>query len=382
MFKDKLRKLREDKGLTQQELANLLFVTRSAVAKWEQGRGIPNPDSLDAITDFFAIEKKELLSEQDAMEVIYTIQNASISERKQNMILISILSILLIVLASATALPRFLSKERYYENQFFTQAQLDYFSLSNLKEIEHSGKHLTSSMDSYYAILDDDIDIEEYANYIFEYLQNSPHISFVGFDIERTTMKYEETNKVYIAPSNHINDYKQGLFRYEFYYIDFLESNRDLQSPIPFKSISISSTNGVSYYIKNESYNFSMHLRDTVSNSSKEYYLLDEIYDFNIINVTTDNITDYFDIEIMTDEYIKEYFIVVFRYKQYFVHANIEFDIVIGYEDQVFEEHQVIKKGYDWSTYIFIYENIMGWDEEKIEIISYEVSHGDLWISE
>ncbi|MBU1142401.1 MAG: helix-turn-helix domain-containing protein, partial [Firmicutes bacterium] len=74
MFKEKLKKLREDKGLTQQELANQLFVTRSAVAKWEQGRGIPNPDSIDAIADFFAIDQKELFNEQDVIEVLYTIQ--------------------------------------------------------------------------------------------------------------------------------------------------------------------------------------------------------------------------------------------------------------------------------------------------------------------
>ena len=35
MFKDKLKELRKQKGLSQQELADKLFVSRSAVAKWE-----------------------------------------------------------------------------------------------------------------------------------------------------------------------------------------------------------------------------------------------------------------------------------------------------------------------------------------------------------
>ena len=34
MFKDKLKELREKEGLSQQELADKLFVSRSAIAKW------------------------------------------------------------------------------------------------------------------------------------------------------------------------------------------------------------------------------------------------------------------------------------------------------------------------------------------------------------
>lgn len=38
-FHEKLQKLRSDEGLTQEELAEKLFVSRTAVSKWESGRG-------------------------------------------------------------------------------------------------------------------------------------------------------------------------------------------------------------------------------------------------------------------------------------------------------------------------------------------------------
>ena len=38
-FHEKLQKLRSDEGLTQDELAEKLFVSRTAISKWESGRG-------------------------------------------------------------------------------------------------------------------------------------------------------------------------------------------------------------------------------------------------------------------------------------------------------------------------------------------------------
>ena len=52
-FHEKLQKLRKSKGLTQEELACALYVSRAAVSKWESGRGYPNMDSLRAISAYF-----------------------------------------------------------------------------------------------------------------------------------------------------------------------------------------------------------------------------------------------------------------------------------------------------------------------------------------
>ncbi len=49
-FNEKLQELRKQKGLTQEELAKVLYVSRTAISKWESGRGYPNIDSLKAIS--------------------------------------------------------------------------------------------------------------------------------------------------------------------------------------------------------------------------------------------------------------------------------------------------------------------------------------------
>lgn len=66
-FNEKLQELRKRKGLTQEELANALFVSRTAISKWESGKGYPNIDSLKAISKFFGITVDELLSSDELL---------------------------------------------------------------------------------------------------------------------------------------------------------------------------------------------------------------------------------------------------------------------------------------------------------------------------
>lgn len=63
-FNEKLQELRRSKGLTQEELAEKLYVSRTAVSKWESGRGYPNIDSLKEISMFFSVSIDELLSSE------------------------------------------------------------------------------------------------------------------------------------------------------------------------------------------------------------------------------------------------------------------------------------------------------------------------------
>lgn len=71
-FNEKLQRLRKEKGLTQEELAELLYVSRTAVSKWESGRGIPNIESLKAISKFFSISLDELLSGEEILAIAET----------------------------------------------------------------------------------------------------------------------------------------------------------------------------------------------------------------------------------------------------------------------------------------------------------------------
>ena len=68
-FNEKLQTLRKQKELTQEELAEVLFVSRTAISKWESGRGYPNIDSLKAIAKFFGVTIDGLLSGDELLTV-------------------------------------------------------------------------------------------------------------------------------------------------------------------------------------------------------------------------------------------------------------------------------------------------------------------------
>lgn len=68
-FNVKLQELRKQKGLTQEQLAQALFVSRTAVSKWESGRGYPNIDSLKAIANTFSVTVDELLSGDELLTI-------------------------------------------------------------------------------------------------------------------------------------------------------------------------------------------------------------------------------------------------------------------------------------------------------------------------
>lgn len=68
-FHEKLQELRKRKGLTQEELSEALFVSRTAVSKWESGRGFPSIDSLKAISSYFSVSLDELLSGEELLAI-------------------------------------------------------------------------------------------------------------------------------------------------------------------------------------------------------------------------------------------------------------------------------------------------------------------------
>ena len=68
-FNEKLQELRKRKGLTQEQLAESLYVSRTAISKWESGRGYPSIDSLKRVAEFFSVTIDGLLSGDDVLSV-------------------------------------------------------------------------------------------------------------------------------------------------------------------------------------------------------------------------------------------------------------------------------------------------------------------------
>ncbi|MBQ7547491.1 MAG: helix-turn-helix domain-containing protein [Clostridia bacterium] len=60
-IKDVLRELRTNSGLSQDELAKKVFVTRQAVSRWENGETVPNTETLKLLSELFGVSINALL---------------------------------------------------------------------------------------------------------------------------------------------------------------------------------------------------------------------------------------------------------------------------------------------------------------------------------
>jgi len=98
-FGEKIQKLRNQNKWTQEQLAEKLYVSRTAVSKWESGKGYPNIDSLKDIAKLFNKTIDELLSSEEIIDIAKR-ENTSNIKRTNNLIygLLDIISVLFIFL--------------------------------------------------------------------------------------------------------------------------------------------------------------------------------------------------------------------------------------------------------------------------------------------
>lgn len=68
-FGEKLQQLRKGMEWTQEQLAEELFVSRTAISKWESGKGYPNIDSLKNISKLFSVSIDDLLSGEELISL-------------------------------------------------------------------------------------------------------------------------------------------------------------------------------------------------------------------------------------------------------------------------------------------------------------------------
>lgn len=64
MFNENLKRIRKNKGLSQEELATQLNVVRQTISKWEKGLSVPDADMLIRIAELFEISVSELVGEK------------------------------------------------------------------------------------------------------------------------------------------------------------------------------------------------------------------------------------------------------------------------------------------------------------------------------
>ena len=100
-FKDILKELRKEKGLSQEGLGEILNVSRSAIAKYENGLCLPSEDVIESMIKYFNVSKDYLFPLDDVLEII-TDKNIKINKQKNKFIIVisSLLLVISILLAS------------------------------------------------------------------------------------------------------------------------------------------------------------------------------------------------------------------------------------------------------------------------------------------
>lgn len=79
-FCEKLKDLRAGKGISQAKLAADIHISRSAVAKWENGLGLPNDASLKLLSEYFGITINDLLPDKPTEEIMVS-KNKTINQQ-------------------------------------------------------------------------------------------------------------------------------------------------------------------------------------------------------------------------------------------------------------------------------------------------------------
>ncbi|MGW5336190.1 helix-turn-helix domain-containing protein [Streptomyces bauhiniae] len=64
--RDRLRLLRQKRGMTQSQLASALNCSRAAVSTWETTGRLPRPDRLQLLAEFFGVSVRYLIEDEDS----------------------------------------------------------------------------------------------------------------------------------------------------------------------------------------------------------------------------------------------------------------------------------------------------------------------------
>lgn len=141
-----IKKLRKEKGMTQQELANKIGVTDRAISKWENGRGMPDVSIMKDLCTILDISLNELFNGEKTSSDDGLINYLKEEKKKRNRKLIISLVVILIIIIVATLLIFFVNNYNKV-NAYILNGVSDNFEyhddlviLSNIKNINKTGR--------------------------------------------------------------------------------------------------------------------------------------------------------------------------------------------------------------------------------------------------
>ncbi len=83
-FSERLKKLRKEKCLTQEELAKAIFVSRTLISKYENGSVYPTKENAEKLSLFFNVDLSELIDGNDTVQLV--LKNSDLTSKINNVI--------------------------------------------------------------------------------------------------------------------------------------------------------------------------------------------------------------------------------------------------------------------------------------------------------
>lgn len=100
-FEDRLKELRNKKGITQDELARSIYVSRSLIARYENGSALPTKENIERIAVYFNVELSDLIDTNQTIEMslknVQTVKNINLGLNVSNLIVNAIYVILSVI---------------------------------------------------------------------------------------------------------------------------------------------------------------------------------------------------------------------------------------------------------------------------------------------
>ena len=226
-FKDRLKELRLRKGLTQKELSEAIFVSRSAVAKWENGLGLPSPASYEALLDFFETSESELPLNEQVEEplikrrVIIHVASATVSWCLIIALAISPILLIYAVMNGYGFTSRMAAGKYFSDNEVISTADYDFY-LGLMDILDESGEVKEREIHSFCVI--------EKRFYGFQKIETEPHRRYV-FNEEAEDASEERIGILYSFAAS---DCYYNIFRSKITLLGPIESDEEGAS-VPVK---------------------------------------------------------------------------------------------------------------------------------------------------
>lgn len=207
MIGNRIKELRIKANLTQEDLANSLFVSRSLIAKWEQERAIPQEEYINKICVILKCSENDIYGYKD-------IEESQKKIHQYNYLLIFSIIILIIMLLLSTILGIYVNQKKYYESSKFSSTYLKDWQIENL--FMPNNTFIDKPEENRLVYLSTYDEYMNYCNYLYNYLSFNPNIENLYY-----LDNIDKPNRIcYFKIANNVNSCFIDENLYNVYYVN------------------------------------------------------------------------------------------------------------------------------------------------------------------